>query len=65
MKGSGCGEYGYFNDLDSGIKAFIDNIYKNYVLYGLTTADTMNPKYAESNMWATKVNNYYNQIKNS
>lgn len=65
MKGSGCGEYGYFSDLDSGIKAFIDNIYKNYVLYGLTTADTMNPKYAENPLWARNVNRYIEKIKNN
>lgn len=65
MKGSGCGEYGYFNDLDSGIKAFIDNIYNNYVLYGLTTADTMNSKYAENPLWARNVNNYINKIKSN
>lgn len=65
MKGSGCGEYGYFSDLDTGIKAFIDNIYKNYVLYGLTTADTMNPKYAENPLWARNVNRYIEKIKNN
>lgn len=65
MKGSGCGEYGYFNDLDSGIKAFIDNIHKNYVLYGLTTADTMNHKYAENPLWARNVNAYITRIKNN
>lgn len=65
MKGSGCGEYGYFSDLDTGIRAFIDNIYKNYVLYGLTTADTMNPKYAENPLWARNVNAYINRIKNN
>ncbi|MBR3161489.1 MAG: glucosaminidase domain-containing protein [Bacilli bacterium] len=65
MKGSGCGMYGYFDTLDEGIKAFIDNIYKNYVSYGLTTADTMNPKYAENPAWAGNVNNYINIIKNS
>ena len=65
MKGSGCGMYGYFNTLDEGIRAFIDNIYKNYVAYGLTTADTMNPKYAENPAWAGNVNNYINIIKNN
>ena len=65
MKGSGCGEYGYFEDLDTGIKAFIDNIYRNYVLYGLTTADTMNPKYAENPLWARNVNAYISRIKNN
>ena len=65
MKGSGCGSYGYFNSLDEGIKAFIDNISRNYVAYGLTTADTMNPKYAENPAWAHNVNNYITRIKNN
>ena len=65
MKGSGCGSYGYFNTLDDGIRAFIDNIHRNYVLYGLTTADTMNSKYAENPAWSVNVNNYINRIKNS
>lgn len=65
MKGSGCGSYGYFNTLDEGIKAFIDNIARNYVAYGLTTADTMNSKYAENPAWSTNVNNYITRIKNN
>lgn len=65
MKGSGCGSYGYFNTLDDGIRAFIDNISRNYVAYGLTTADTMNPKYAENPAWANNVNNYITRIRNS
>ena len=65
MKGSGCGAYGYFNTLEEGIKAFIDNIARNYVAYGLTTAETMNPKYAENPAWATNVNNYISIIRNN
>lgn len=65
MKGSGCEGYGYFNTLDDGIRAFIDNIYRNYVAYGLLTADTMNPKYAENPNWSTNVNAYINKIKNN
>ena len=65
MKGKGCGSYGYFATLDDGIRAFIDNIYRNYVAYGLTTADTMNPKYAENPMWSTNVNAYIKKIKNN
>jgi len=64
MKGSGCGSYGYFNTLDDGIRAFIDNIKRNYVDYGLTTAEAMNSKYAENPAWSTNVNNYINRIKN-
>lgn len=65
MKGKGCGSYGAFLTLDDGIKAFIDNIYRNYVAYGLTTADTMNPKYAENPKWSENVNAYIRRIKNS
>ncbi len=65
MKGSGCGSYGYFNTLDDGIRAFIDNISRNYVAYGLTTADTMNPKYAENPAWAGNVNRYITRIRNN
>lgn len=65
MKGSGCGSYGAWPTLDDGIRAFIDNIARNYVAYGLTTADLMNPKYAENPAWSTNVNNYINRIKNN
>lgn len=65
MKGSGCGSYGRFPTLDDGIRAFIDNISRNYVAYGLTTADTMNSKYAENPAWSTNVNNYITRIKNN
>ena len=31
QKGSGCGSYSYFESLDSGIEAFISNLYNNYI----------------------------------
>ena len=65
MIGSGCGNFSAWPTLDDGIRAFIDNIYRNYVAYGLTTADTMNPKYAENPAWSTNVNAYINRIKNN
>lgn len=65
MKGSGCGSYGAFSTLDDGIRAFIDNISRNYVAYGLTTADLMNPKYAENPAWSNNVNNYITRIRNN
>lgn len=64
MKGSGCGSYGYFATLEEGITRFIDNIYNNYYLYGLTTADTMGNKYAEDPNWSMKVNSHIEKIKN-
>ena len=52
------GSYKSYPSLDEGIKGFIDNIADNYYAYGLTTPEAMNKKYAASNMWAIKVNNY-------
>ena len=63
QKGSGCGSYGYFNSLDEGIMAFIDNLEKNYISYGLTTPEQINPKYAEDPNWSKKVNKYIEEIK--
>lgn len=65
QKGSGCGEYALFNSIEEGIYAFIANIKRNYVDYGLMTADEMNPKYAEDPTWSMKVNKYIEKIKNS
>lgn len=63
QKGSGCGSYSAFPSLDEGIKAFIDNLSKNYVSKGLTTPELINPKYAASTTWAVKVNGYIAKIK--
>ena len=63
QKGSGCGEYSYFDSLESGIKAFVDNLYYNYVSYGLLTPEEMNTKYASSPTWAANVNKYIESIK--
>lgn len=63
QKGSGCGDYSAFNSLDEGIKAFIDNLYKNYTSFGLITAEQINPKYAEDANWSYNVNKYIEIIK--
>ena len=65
QKGSGCGDYAAFDTLEDGIYAFISNIKRNYVDYGLYTADEMNPKYAEDPTWSSKVNKYVEEIKNN
>lgn len=65
QKGSGCGAYAAFPTLDDGIRAFVDNLYKNYYSRGLTTPETIGPKYAESDSWSMKVNNYINKIRNA
>lgn len=63
----GCngGSYKQFDTLDEGIYGFINNLYKNYYAYGLTTVEQIAPKYAEGNTWAGKINWYVNEIKNS
>lgn len=65
QKGYGCGDYQAYDTLSDGIYGFILNIKRNYVDYGLLTADQMNPKYAEDPMWSSKVNKYIEKIKNS
>ncbi len=65
QKGTGCGQYQAFDTLEDGIYQFILNIKKNYVDYGLLTAEEMNPKYAEDPTWSSKVNSYIDKIKNS
>lgn len=61
------GSDGYlsFSTLEEGIDSYLDILYNKYWSQGLTTPELMNPKYAASSEWATKVNNYINAIKNS
>lgn len=63
QKGSGCGSYAYFNTLDEGITAFIKNLEVNYINFGLTTPEMINPKYAEDTNWSSNVNKYIEIIK--
>ena len=66
MKGAGgCngGSYASFATLEEGIKAFMNNLNKNYFSQGLTTPETIGPKYAESSTWSAQVNAYVAKIK--
>jgi len=66
QKGSpGCwgGSYQAFNSMEEGINAYLENLYYNYYAIGLTTPETINPKYAESTAWASRVNAYIERIK--
>ena len=54
-----------FNTLDEGIKGYLDILYNNYYSKGLTTPELMNPTYAASTTWASKVNWYIEKIKTS
>lgn len=63
QKGSGCGDYAAFPTLDDGIRGFIDNLRNNFVSKGLTTPETIGPRYAESGAWTERVNYYINYVK--
>jgi len=68
MKGSpGCngGSYKAFNSMEEGIKAYLNNLYYNYYAVGLTTPETIGPKYAASTTWSSKINYYINEIRAS
>jgi len=61
----GCwgGSYQAFNSLDEGIIKYMDNLYSNYYAVGLTTPEAINTRYAESQVWASKINTYIEKIK--
>ena len=61
----GCngGSYKAFPTLDEGIVGFIDNLYRNYYSKGLTTIDTIAPRYAASPAWPGKIHWYVNKIR--
>ncbi len=59
----GGGAYKAYPTLDEGIMGYLDNLYRNYYSHGLTTVETIGPKYAASTTWASQVNNYINLIR--
>ena len=65
QKGPGCGAYRRYNSVDEGLEGMINNLYKNYYAYGLTTVEAIGPKYAESDTWVSKINWYVNKIRNA
>ncbi len=65
QKGSGCGAYKRYNSVDEGLQGMIQNLYNNYYAHGLTTVETIGPRYAESGTWVSKINWYVNNIRNT
>ena len=63
----GCGNSSYmaYPTLDDGIRGYMDNLYNNFYALGLTTPETINPKYASSTTWASKINYYIEKIRAS
>lgn len=62
LKGAN-GKYMAFATLDDGIKGYLNILYKRYYSKGLTTPEKMNPVYAQSTTWSSKVKWYMNKIK--
>ena len=68
QKGSpscGNGSYRAYATLDEGIRGYMNNLYNNYYALGLTTPEAINPKYAASTTWASKINSYIQKIRAS
>lgn len=63
QKGYGCGAYKRYATVDEGLRGIIDNLYKNYYAYGLTTVESIGRKYAESSNWPAKINWYIGNIR--
>lgn len=61
----GTNGYLKFDSLESGINGYLDILYNDYYKEGLTTPELINPKYAASETWSEKINNYINQIRES
>ena len=59
------GSYQGFSTLDEGIEGFFINLKRNYIDYGLTTPEAINPKYAENKEWHVNIRKYMNIVKNS
>lgn len=57
------GSYRYYSTLEEGIYGFVNNLARNYYAKGLTTPEQINPRYAASTAWASKINNYIAAIK--
>lgn len=57
------GSYVGYPSVDDGIRGAINNLYKNYYSKGLVKAETIGPKYAESNTWVSKINSYIKKLK--
>ena len=63
QKGIGCGSYQAFPSRDAGIVGMIKNLHRNFYSKGLTTIDSIGPRYAESGAWPAKIHSYVNMLK--
>lgn len=65
QKGSGCGAYQRYGSIDEGLEGMISNLYRNYYARGLTTVESIGPRYAESGEWISKINWYVGRLKSA
>ena len=63
QKGSGCGAYQRYGSIDEGLNGMISNLYRNFYARGLTTIDSIAPRYAESPTWPAKIHGYVARIR--
>ena len=63
QKGYGCGAYKRYGSVDEGLRGMIDNLYNNFYSRGLTTVESIGPRYAESGTWVGMINWYIDKIK--
>ena len=51
--------------MDEGLTGFISNLSRNYFALGLTTPETIGPKYAENPDWPSMVGQFAAKIRAS
>ena len=59
------GAFRQFDTVDEGLVGLIDNLSRNYFALGLTTPETIGPKYCEGNEWAGHITWFVNKIRNN
>ena len=59
------GSFKQYDSIDEGLVGMIDNLSRNYFEKGLTTPETIGPKYCEGNEWAGKVSWFVEKIRNN
>lgn len=59
------GSFKKYETVDEGLVGMIDNLAKNYFEKGLTTPETIGPKYCEGNEWAGKISWFIEKIRNA
>lgn len=59
------GSFKQYDTVEEGLVGMIDNLARNYFAIGLTTPETIGPKYCEGNEWAGHITWFVNKIRNN